>query len=210
MRNPGIILLFLIVARNSYPVLPNPGRCSDQPPVLDSCAPALITQSVLDLGGISQSAWVCKFYLYFHMKKQLKEFPTSSMFDWDAVLAKNLTCVHNLNLSRPGVLQSMRSVVLSCIIQVLQSVLYILHKQYSLVYTLKNLEAMNTWVGGALAGTLPGKHMEERRGEQCQETAQERSTFLILSQHNLQSKPLLNIGLLFFSTQFVLIVWKIW
>jgi len=61
------------------------------------------------------------------------------MFDYHAVLAKNLTSVQNLNLSRPGVLQSVKNVLLTCIIQILQNVLYILHKQYSLVYILNNL-----------------------------------------------------------------------
>lgn len=93
--------------------------------------------------------------------------------------------MQNLNLSRPGVLQSMRNVLLSCVIPVLQNVLCTLHKQYSLVYILNNLEVRSTWVHGDLAGILPGKHMEERRCEQCHGTAQESSTFLILSQHKL-------------------------
>lgn len=52
----------------------------------------------------------------------------------------------------------MRNVVLSYIIQVLQDVLQIFHKQYSLDYILSNLESSSIWVGNALTAHFCEKY----------------------------------------------------
>lgn len=86
----------------------------------------------------------------FPQEKPAKPFPNSSTFDHVYVLAKNLPCAQNLHLSKPGVLQPMRNAVLSYVIHVLQNVLQIFQKQYSLDYILSNLESCSIWVGNAL------------------------------------------------------------